>query len=65
VDKSNPRNAQDLRDAQGLRKLKVCEMRKIRGMRKFSGSHSSDALYQGPTLVGPLRSNKDLGFSPA
>jgi hypothetical protein len=22
------------------------------------------ALYQGPTLVGPLRSNKDLGFSP-
>jgi hypothetical protein len=22
------------------------------------------ALYQGPTLVGPLRPNKDVGFSP-
>ena len=24
----------------------------------------SDALYQGPTSVGPLKPNKDLGFSP-
>jgi hypothetical protein len=26
--------------------------------------HGSDALYQGTTLVGPLKANKDLGFSP-
>jgi hypothetical protein len=31
-------------------------------MSKFSGSHRSDALYQGTTLVGPLRPNKDLGL---
>ena len=36
----------------------------ICGMREFSGSHRSDALYQGTTLVGPLRPNKYLGFSP-
>jgi hypothetical protein len=33
-------------------------------LREFVPRHSSDALYQGTTLVGPLRSNKDLGFSP-
>jgi hypothetical protein len=27
-------------------------------------SHRSHALYQGTTLVGPLKSKKDLGFSP-
>ena len=32
--------------------------------REFSGGHRSDALYQGTTLVGPLRPIKDLGFSP-
>jgi hypothetical protein len=31
---------------------------------KFSGSHRADALYQGTTLVGPFRRNKDQGFSP-
>jgi hypothetical protein len=34
----------------------------ICGNAGFSGSHRSDALYQGTTLVGPLRPNKDLGF---
>jgi hypothetical protein len=33
-------------------------------MREFSGSHRSDALYQGLTLVGPLRPNQDLDFEP-
>jgi hypothetical protein len=31
-------------------------------MREFSGSPGSDALYQGTTVVGPLRPNKDEGF---
>jgi len=31
---------------------------------QFQGSHCSHPLYQGPTLVGPLRPNKDLSFSP-
>jgi hypothetical protein len=31
-------------------------------MREFSSSHRSDALYQGTTLVGPLRPYKDEGF---
>ena len=34
------------------------------GMREFSVSRRSDALYQGTTLVGPLKPSKDEGFSP-
>jgi hypothetical protein len=34
-------------------------------MRKFSGSHHSDALYQGTTLVQSCRVTKDLGFQPS
>ena len=34
------------------------------GMRKFSGSHGSDALYQGTTLVGPRGPTKIWAFSP-
>jgi hypothetical protein len=33
-------------------------------MLEFSSGHNCNALYQGPTLVGPFRPNKDLGFSP-
>jgi hypothetical protein len=33
-------------------------------MREFSGSHHSDALYQGTTLVQSWRVTKDLGFQP-
>jgi hypothetical protein len=33
-------------------------------MREFSGSHHSDALYQGTTLVQSCRVTKDLGFQP-
>jgi hypothetical protein len=33
-------------------------------MWEFCGGHRSDALYQGLTLVGPLRPNQDLGFQP-
>ena len=33
-------------------------------MGEFSGSHRSGVLYQGPTSVGPMRPDKDLGFSP-
>ena len=29
-----------------------------------SGSHGCEVLYQGTTLVGPLRFSKNLGFSP-
>jgi hypothetical protein len=35
------------------------------GMREFSGSHGSDGLYQGTTLVGPLRANKIWASAPA
>ena len=37
----------------------------ICGKRKCSESHRSDALYQGPTLVGPFRPNKDWALAPA
>jgi hypothetical protein len=33
-------------------------------MREFSGTHRSDVLYQGTTLVGPLRAQQNPGFSP-
>jgi hypothetical protein len=35
----------------------------LRNVGVFWG-HRSDALYQGLTLVGPLRPNRDLGFQP-
>ena len=38
--------------------------RRIWETREFSPRHGSDALYQGTTLVGPHRSNKNPGFSP-
>jgi hypothetical protein len=35
----------------------------IRGMHEFSGSFRSDALYQGPTWVGPVQAaTKICGF---
>src|SRR5580704_3660735 len=37
---------------------------KFGGTREFFGRHCASALYQGTTLVGPLRLNKRLGFSP-
>ena len=33
-------------------------------MRDPSMGHGYRALYQGPTLVGPQRAEKELGFSP-
>jgi hypothetical protein len=46
--------------------LRVCSFLSplAAGKGKSSGSHRSDALYQGTTLVGPFRRNKYLGFSP-
>jgi hypothetical protein len=34
------------------------------GTRESSGSHRSDALYQGTTLVGPLRPTKMRALAP-
>jgi len=31
---------------------------------KFAGPHHGNALYQGTTLVGPLKPSQELGFSP-
>jgi hypothetical protein len=31
---------------------------------EFSGPQRGNALYQGTTLIGPLRPNADLGFWP-
>ena len=31
---------------------------------EFSAPHRGNALYQGPTLVGPLKPSQELGFSP-
>jgi hypothetical protein len=33
-------------------------------MREFSGSHRSDALYQGTTLVGPYSAPNDEALAP-
>ncbi len=34
------------------------------GTGEFFGCHRTGALYQGTTLVVPLKVNKDSGFSP-
>ena len=44
--------------------FRAVDSSEICGMRGFSGSHRSDALSSGASLVGPLRTIKDLGFSP-
>ena len=43
-----------------LRKTQSGEGYGLKSLRE----NCSDALYQGPTSVGPLRPSKNLGFSP-